>query len=205
MQSELDLPAGYEMQWGGQFENLSRAQERLQIVVPAAVFIVFGMLYLTFRRLSYAIAVFVTVPLSFAAGVLGLGLRDMPFSLSAAVGFIALGGIAVLNGVVMGQEVLERRSQGHSPEDAVISGCVAVVKAILTTTAVAALGFLPMALSHGAGAEVQRPLATAVAVGIALGSMIALLVLPGIFMWMIGSKSERVAAPDTRDAEDSRG
>jgi cobalt-zinc-cadmium resistance protein CzcA len=179
---KVPLPPGYRIEWGGQFENFTRAQQRLKIVIPAVVAIIFSMLLLMFRNMHMAAAVFATVPLSLTGGMLGLLLRGMPFSLSAAVGFIALGGIAVLNGVVIGQEVMRRLAAGRSIHDAVVEGTSAVVRAVLSTTAVAALGFLPMALSHGAGAEVQRPLATAVAVGITVGALTSLLVLPGLLV-----------------------
>jgi heavy metal efflux system protein len=181
VQQKIQLKSGYKVEWGGQFENFERAQARLRIVIPIVIAIIFGMLLVTFRNVKMALAVFLTVPLSLTGGMAGLLLRDMPFSLSAAVGFIALAGIAVLNGVVMGQEVQRLVATGTPIETAVVDGSLSVVRAVLCTTAVAALGFLPMAMSHGAGAEVQRPLATAVAVGIAVGALTTLLVLPGVF------------------------
>jgi cobalt-zinc-cadmium resistance protein CzcA len=185
---------GYRIEWGGQFENLERSQKRLLVVVPVVVAIIFGMLLVTFQNVKLAFAVFLTVPLSMTGGLLGLVLRGMPFSLSAAVGFIALGGIAVLNGVVMGTQVLRLLKQGMLPRAAVLVGSTEVVRAVLTTAAVAALGFLPMALSQGAGSEVQRPLATAVAAGIALGSVITLLVLPGVLMAALRSQVRHARA-----------
>jgi cobalt-zinc-cadmium resistance protein CzcA len=198
---KLPLGAGYHIEWGGQFENFNRAQARLKIVIPVVIAIIFGMLLFMFRNVRFAAAVFATVPLSLAGGMLGLLLRDMPFSLSAAVGFIALGGIAVLNGVVMGQEVQQLLARGEPLERAVAQGSTGVIRAVLTTTAVAALGFLPMAISHGAGSEVQRPLATAVAVGIALGAVTTLFVLPGLFTIFLGGYQPRPAAPDAVAAE----
>jgi cobalt-zinc-cadmium resistance protein CzcA len=180
VKKNVPLDSGYRIDWGGQFENFERAQARLQVVIPIVVAVIFAMLLLTFRHLGLAFAVFLTVPLALTGGFLGLALRDMPFSLSAAVGFIALGGIAVLNGVVMGQQVWRRMTAGEDPLDAVIGGSSNVLRAVLTTAAAAAFGFLPMALSQGAGAEVQRPLATAVAAGIAVGALTTLVVLPGI-------------------------
>jgi cobalt-zinc-cadmium resistance protein CzcA len=177
---KVPLDGGYRIEWGGQFENFKRAQARLKVVVPIVIAVIFGMLLLTFRHLGLAIAVFLTVPLALTGGFLGLVLRDMPFSLSAAVGFIALGGIAVLNGVVMGGQAWRRIGAGEDPFDAIVGGSSSVVRAVLTTAAAAALGFLPMALSTGAGAEVQRPLATAVAFGITVGALTTLAVLPGI-------------------------
>jgi heavy metal efflux system protein len=180
VRDKVHLDSGYHIDWGGQFENFERAQKRLQIVIPIVIGVIFGMLLLTFRHLGLAVAVFLTVPLALTGGFLGLALRDMPFSLSAAVGFIALGGIAVLNGVIMGQQAWRRIAAGDDPLDAVTSGSAAVMRAVLTTAAAAAFGFLPMAISTGAGAEVQQPLATAVAVGITIGALTTLLVLPGI-------------------------
>jgi heavy metal efflux system protein len=182
------------VEWGGQFENFNRARGRLEIVVPIVVAIIFGMLLLMFRNVPMAVAVFATVPLSLSGGMLGLILREMPFSLSAAVGFIALGGIAVLNGVVIGQEVQRLLLAGRTAAGAVAAGASTAVRAVLSTTAVAALGFLPMALSSGAGSEVQRPLATVVSVGIAFGALTTLLVLPGILVEIL--RSFRPSQPD---------
>ena len=190
VRAKIRLPVGYKIEWGGQFKNFDRAQKRLRLVIPVVIAIIFGMLLVTFKDVKMAFAVFLTVPISLTGGMLGLLLRDMPFSLSAAVGFIALGGIAVLNGVVMGQAVLRRLAQGAPPEKAVSEGSVAVVRAVLSTTAVAALGFLPMAVSGGAGSEVQRPLATAVAAGITVGALTTLLVLPGVLTGLLRKRSE---------------
>jgi cobalt-zinc-cadmium resistance protein CzcA len=192
--SKITLPTNYKIEWGGQFENFERAQKRLRVVIPVVVAIIFGMLLMTFRDVKMAFAVFLTVPLSLTGGMLGLLLRGMPFSLSAAVGFIALGGIAVLNGVVMGQEILRRMAMGATVLGAVSEGSVHVVRAVLSTTAVAALGFLPMAISSGAGAEVQRPLATAVAVGISVGALTTLLVLPGVLVSILRRKERHLPA-----------
>jgi cobalt-zinc-cadmium resistance protein CzcA len=177
--SEVALPSGYRLEWGGQFENFERARARLSLVVPVVVILILGMLLWMFQNVRFALAVFALVPLSLAGGMLGLALRGMPFSLPAAVGFIALGGIAVLNGVVMASEV-RRRLDAHEPlEQAVTGGCAAVLRAVLCTAFVAALGFLPMALATSAGAEVQRPLATAVVIGMLISTLLTLLVLPG--------------------------
>ena len=177
---EFPMQAGYRVEWGGQFENFERAQERLAVVVPIVVAIIFGMLLWMFQNLRLALAVFALVPLSLTGGMLGLLARGLSFSLPAAVGFIALGGIAVLNGVIIATEVRKLRVEGRSLDDAVTEGSTTVVRAVLTTAAVAALGFLPMALATSAGAEVQRPLATAVIVGMIAGTALTLLVLPGI-------------------------
>lgn len=191
VKNRVRMDSTYRVEWGGQFENFERAQKRLQIVIPVVVAVIFGMLFLTFRHLGLTIAVFLTVPLALTGGFLGLAARGMPFSLSAAVGFIALGGIAVLNGVIMGQQVWRRIDAGEDPLDAVASGSAAVLRAVLTTAAAAALGFLPMAISTGAGAEVQRPLATAVAAGISVGALTTLVVLPGILYMFLRHQTPR--------------
>jgi len=176
----VPLPTGYRSEWGGQFENFSRAKARLAIVLPIVVLLILGMLLGMFQNLRLAFAVFAIVPLSLAGGMMGLSLRGMPFSLPAAVGFIALGGIAVLNGAVMASEVRQRLDAGHALEPAIIGGCGHVLRAVLTTAVVAAFGFLPMALASSAGAEVQRPLATAVVVGMLVCTFLTLTVLPGV-------------------------
>lgn len=177
-----DVPLGtdYTLEWGGQFENFERAQKRLTILVPAVVGIIFCMLLWMFRNVRLAASVFVMVPLSLAGGMLGLLARGLSFSLPAAVGFIALGGIAVLNGVVIANEVQRRIALGQSLDDAVAEGTASVFRAVLTTAGVAALGFLPMAIATSAGAEVQRPLATVVIFGIFFGTADTLAVLPGV-------------------------
>ena len=183
--ADVPLKSGYEIGWGGQFENFERAKKRLAIVVPAAVMVIFGMLLLMFQNLRFALAVFITVPFAFTGGLIGLMMRDFPFSLPAAVGFIALGGIAVLNGVVIATEVRQGLEKGLTLDDAIIRGTSEVIRAVLTTAAVAALGFLPMAYSSTAGSEVQKPLATVVIVGILLGTVITLTILPGLLKIML--------------------
>jgi cobalt-zinc-cadmium resistance protein CzcA len=179
--SSIPLASGYRMEWGGQFENFERASARLAIVVPIVIAIIFGMLFGMFQNLRLALAVFALVPLSLTGGMIGLLARGMPFSLPAAVGFIALGGVGVLNGVVIATEVLRRLEQeGASVPAAVVGGSAVVCRAVLTTAAVAAFGFLPMMLATSAGAEVQQPLATVVVVGIGIGTALTLFVLPGV-------------------------
>jgi cobalt-zinc-cadmium resistance protein CzcA len=193
---EVPLASGYRVEWGGQFENFERAKKRLALVVPAAVGIIFGMLMLMFQRWRFAAAVFLTVPFALTGGMIGLMSRGMTFSLSAAVGFIALGGIAVLNGVVIATEVRENLEARGMPLDrAITEGTASVVRAVLTTAAVAALGFLPMAVATSAGAEVQRPLATVVIVGIVFGTAVTLLVFPG--MLRIVLRGHEVAPKDS--------
>jgi cobalt-zinc-cadmium resistance protein CzcA len=172
----VKLPAGYHLEWAGQFANFNRAKDRLLLVVPMALGIIFGMLFLMFGELRSVAAVFACVPLALVGGIVGLRLRGMPFSLPAAVGFIALCGVAVLNGVVMASEVNRRRALGeHAP---FLDGAVAVMRPVLTTALVAAIGFFPMALSTHAGGEVQRPLATVVIGGILSSTLLGLVLLP---------------------------
>jgi cobalt-zinc-cadmium resistance protein CzcA len=178
--AEVHLKSGYTVTWGGQFENFERAQARLAVVVPGALALIFAMLFWMFRELRATLAVYLTLPFALTGGILGLLLRGLSFSLPAAVGFIALAGIAVLNGVVMASEVLRRLDLGEPFESAICQGSAHTVRAVLTTAAVAALGFLPMATASSAGAEVQRPLATVVIFGIAFGSVVTLMVLPGL-------------------------
>jgi len=179
--NEVQLPNGYTLEWGGQFENFERAQKRLSIVIPVVVVIIFGMLLWMFQNVRFAFAVFLLVPLSLTGGMIGLLLSGLSFSLPAAVGFIALGGIGVLNGVVVANEVRRHLDEGVPLASAINHGMTHSVRAVLTTATVAALGFLPMAMATSAGAEVQRPLARVVVVGMVLGTLLTLVVLPGIF------------------------
>jgi cobalt-zinc-cadmium resistance protein CzcA len=181
--ASVALPGGYTLKWGGQFENFERAQRRLAVVVPLSIAIIFTMLLWMFGNLRLAAAVFALVPLSLVGGMFGLLARGLSFSLPAAVGFIALGGIAVLNGVVVASEVQRRLAQGEHLRNALRDGCSHTLRAVLTTATVAAFGFLPMAVATGAGAEVQRPLATVVVIGMLFGTALAILVLPGL-LWL---------------------
>lgn len=178
--AQIDLPDGYEMEWGGQFENFARASERLAIVVPLALAIIFVMLFFAFGEVRYALAVFSGVPFGLIGGIVALAARDLPFSIPAAVGFIALCGIAVLNGVVMASEIKRRVEDGAPLDDALRDGAVAVLRAVLLTATVAAIGFLPMAISTSAGSEVQRPLATVVIGGMVSSTVLGLGLLPAL-------------------------
>jgi heavy metal efflux system protein len=175
------VPAGYWIAWGGQFEQLISARQRLQIVVPIALMLIFGLLYATFGTVREALLVFTGVPLALSGGVLFLWMRGIPFSISAAVGFIALSGVAVLNGLVMITFIDKLREQGRSLDDAVMDGALARLRPVLMTALVASLGFLPMMLATGRGAEVQRPLATVVVGGILSSTALTLLVLPVLY------------------------
>jgi heavy metal efflux system protein len=182
---EVPMPTGYTMTWGGQFENFERAQARLAIVVPLALLIIFSMLVLTFGSVRLAGAVFTLVPLALIGGAVGLLARGMNFSIPGAVGFIALAGVAVLNGVVMTTDVRKALAAGMPLVSAVVHGAAHTLRAVLTTAAVAALGFAPMAISTGAGSEVQRPLATVVIFGIVGATVLMLVVFPGILLMML--------------------
>ena len=191
--ADVQLPSGMRASWGGQFENFERASARLAVIVPISLAIVFGMLMAMFQEARWAAAVFSIVPFAAAGGIFGLAVRELPFSIPAAVGFVALAGVAVLNGVVLTSKVREASTNGLPRERAIITGSVETMRAVLTTGAVAALGFLPMALATGAGSEVQRPLATVVVFGIGISTVVTLFVLPGllrIFMPSDASASE---------------
>jgi cobalt-zinc-cadmium resistance protein CzcA len=180
VQKEVQVPAGYKLKWGGQFENFQRASSTLMVMLPAVVAIIFGMLLWMFQNWRFAIGVFGLVPLILTGGLIGLLGSGLSFSLPAAVGFIALGGIGVLNGVVIASEVRTRLDRGDPLDFAIVRGSAKVMRAVLTTAVVAALGFLPMAIATGAGAEVQRPLARVVVFGMLFGIVVTLAVLPGI-------------------------
>jgi cobalt-zinc-cadmium resistance protein CzcA len=180
---EVQLPAGYYLTWGGQFENLQRATERLMIVVPLALFLIFVLLFTTFNSVKQAVLIYTSIPLAVVGGILALFLRGMPFSISAGVGFIALFGVAVLDGVVMVSYINQLRDQGRSVDQAVREGAIARLRPILMTALVASFGFVPMAIATSAGAEVQRPLATVVIGGLVVSTILKLLVLPMLYGW----------------------
>ena len=183
IEAKVKLPSGYWLAWGGQFENLLAARERLALVVPVALASIFGLLFLSFGTLKNALLIFSGVPLALTGGILALWLRDLPISISAAIGFIALSGVAVLNGLVMLTIIENMRRSGESLDDAVLHGSVARLRPVLMTALVAALGFVPMALATGTGSEVQRPLATVVIGGVLSSTALTLLVLPVLYRW----------------------
>lgn len=184
IRDEVDLSPGTVMHWGGQFENLTAATDRLAIAVPLALVLIFVLLYMAFGDLKTSLLIYLNVPFAAVGGVVLLALRGIPFSISAAVGFIALFGIAVLNGVVLLTTVKKLRAEGRSAEEAAREGADRRLRAVVMTASVAALGFLPMALSTGAGAEVQRPLATVVIGGLVSATFLTLLVLPTLYAWL---------------------
>ncbi len=180
---KVKLPPGIWIEYGGTFEQLESAVSRLQLLVPVTLLMIFGLLVMTFRSGIDALLVFSGVPLALTGGVFALWLRDIPLSITAGVGFITLSGVAVLTGVVMVSAIRDLRDQGRSVIDAVIEGALMRLRPIIMVALVAALGFLPMALNTGTGAEVQRPLATVVIGGIISATLLSLLVLPALYRW----------------------
>jgi cobalt-zinc-cadmium resistance protein CzcA len=189
IQDKIKIPAGYWLDYGGTFEQLISASKRLSIVVPLTLLIIFGLLFMAFNSVKDAALVFTGVPLALTGGVAALALRDLPLSISAAVGFIALSGVAVLNGVVMLSFISDLRIKGLALEAAIIEGALTRLRPVLMTALVASLGFVPMALNVGTGAEVQRPLATVVIGGILSSTVLTLLVLPVLYQLMYRDKT----------------
>jgi cobalt-zinc-cadmium resistance protein CzcA len=172
---------GYWIAWGGEFEQLLSAAKRLEIVVPLALFLILALLFTAFESLKYALLVFTGVPLALTGGIAGLWLRDMPLSISAAVGFIALSGVAVLNGLVMITFINKLRQEGKPLDESITQGAMTRLRPVLMTALVASLGFVPMAFATGTGAEVQKPLATVVIGGLISSTLLTLGVLPALY------------------------
>ena len=183
LERDVKIPPGYYITWGGTFENLERASSRLLIVVPLALFLIFVLLYTTFGSIRQALLIYTGIPFAVIGGIFALFLRGMPFSISAGVGFIALFGVAVLNGVVMVSYINKLREEGRSLSDSVRQGAETRLRPVLMTALVASLGFIPMALATSAGAEVQRPLATVVIGGLMTSTVLTLLILPTLYGW----------------------
>jgi len=181
IRTDVAIPAGYWTTWGGQFEQLISATRRLQVVVPVALILILALLFVSFGNLKDSLLVFTGVPLALTGGILALWLRGIPLSISAAVGFIALSGVAVLNGLVMISFIQGLRQEGHPLDEAIREGAISRLRPVLMTALVASLGFVPMALATGTGAEVQRPLATVVIGGIISSTILTLLVLPALY------------------------
>lgn len=182
--SDVKVPSGYWLDYGGTFEQLESASNRLSIVVPVTLAIIFGLLMMAFSSFKDSLVIFTGIPLALTGGVLSLWLRDMPLSLSAGIGFIALSGVAVLNGLVMVEFIRQRWSETGDLRNAIIDGALLRLRPVLMTALVASLGFIPMALNIGTGAEVQRPLATVVIGGIMSSTLLTLLVLPVLYLWI---------------------
>lgn len=183
IEDKVSLPSGYWVEYGGTFEQLISARQRLAVVVPIALALIFGLLFMAFNSVRAALVIFSGVPLALTGGIAALILRDIPLSISAGVGFIALSGVAVLNGVVMISFIRDLEQQGKPLQDAIIEGALTRLRPVLMTALVASLGFVPMAFNAGAGSEVQRPLATVVIGGIISSTVLTLLVLPALYKW----------------------
>ena len=192
---EVALPPGYWLDYGGTFQQLESATQRLAIVVPATLLLVFGLLYAAFGSGKDTLIVFSGVPLALTGGIFALLVRGMPLSISAGVGFIALSGIAVLNGIVMMSFIRQLREQGGDLMSAVIAGALTRLRPVLMTALVASLGFVPMALNVGTGSEVQRPLATVVIGGIVSSTLLTLFVLPALYSLVHGRAATGATAP----------
>jgi cobalt-zinc-cadmium resistance protein CzcA len=190
IQNEVVIPKGYWISWGGQFENLVSARERLMIVVPVCLALIFLLLYAAFHSIKETLLVFSGVPLALSGGILALWVRGLPFSISAAVGFIALSGIAVLNGLVLISYIDQLIREDNDLDHAIQKGALTRLRPVLMTALVASLGFIPMALATGTGAEVQKPLATVVIGGLISSTLLTLVVLPALYKIFSKKKEE---------------
>ena len=187
--AQVHLPPGYNITWAGSFQNMKEAMARLSLVVPVSLAVIFALLYVMFNNARLAALIFCNVPFAAVGGVFALTARGLPFSISAAIGFIALFGIAILNGVVMVSYIEERRKAGLGAHEAAREAAMTRLRPVLTTATVASLGFLPMAISTSSGAEVQRPLATVVIGGLITATALTLLVIPAIYPWFAGQRA----------------
>ena len=203
IRAKVKFPDGYHFEFGGQFRNLVEARQRLTIVVPLALVLILVLIYLSFGSLRQASLIFVCVPLAVTGGVVALWLRDMPFTISAGIGFIALSGIAVLNGIMLISFINQLRREGRTVREAVVEGTLTRLRPKLMTALVASLGFVPMALAAGAGAEVQRPLATVVIGGIISSTFLTLVLLPVLYEWIEKNRPGPAPARDTATHGDS--
>jgi cobalt-zinc-cadmium resistance protein CzcA len=181
VRSQVDIPAGYWVEYGGTYQNLQSAANRLSIVVPATLLLIVGLLIMALGSFRDAMVIFSGVPLALTGGIAALLMRDIPFSISAAVGFIALSGVAVLNGLVMVAFFRDLLTHDHTLDDSIVEGALTRLRPVLMTALVASLGFVPMALNTGIGSEVQRPLATVVIGGIVSSTLLTLVVLPALY------------------------
>ncbi len=189
----LHLPEGYRIDWGGQFENLQRAKTRLAIVVPLALAMIVVLLYFTYHNLVDTAIVFASVPFACIGGIMALALRDMPLSISAAIGFITLSGVSVLNSMVLVSALRHLLHDDVPLVEAVPQAALSCLRTIIMTALVASVGFIPMATSTGTGAEVQRPLATVVIGGVISSTLMTLVILPAIYL-VVGSRGKTAAA-----------
>jgi len=181
IRKELDLPEDFSIEWAGQYKNLQRARLRILTIIPLTLILIFLLLYQSLKNLRQALLVLSCIPMAISGGILLLWLRDIPFSVSAAVGMIALSGIAILNGTVLVNFFNDLRREGHSVLDSVFRGTLIRLRPVLMTGLVAGLGFIPMAFNTGTGAEVQRPLATVVVGGLITATILTLFVVPSLY------------------------
>jgi cobalt-zinc-cadmium resistance protein CzcA len=193
--AQVKLPDGYTIEWGGQFENMERANRKLMFVVPMALALIFVLLFFSLKTFREVLIVASGIPLGLVGGVLALWLRDLPFTVSSAIGFIALSGVAILNGLVLVTFIKQKLEEGTPLEQAVREGCRVRLRPVLMTALVAAVGFIPMAVNVGVGGEVQRPLATVVIGGIFTNTLLTLLVLPALYL----TTQRKSSAPDSSE------
>jgi cobalt-zinc-cadmium resistance protein CzcA len=198
---EINLPEGYVIEWGGQFEHLQRSKLRFAIVVPVTLTLVFLLLYFSLKSVRDVLLISTAIPFAVIGGVFSLWLRDMPFSVSAAIGFIALSGIAVLNGQVLVSAIRTIRDRGTPLGGAVMAAANQRLRPVLATAITDAVGFFPMAISTGVGAEVQRPLATVVIGGVFTTTLLTLLVLPAVYSRFAGRRIEAGPSPFARRSQ----
>jgi cobalt-zinc-cadmium resistance protein CzcA len=201
--AKVVIPSGYWIGWGGQFENLMAARARLMLVVPVCFFMIFLLLYSALGGARDALLVFTAVPLALSGGIAALWLRDMPMSVSAAVGFIALSGVAVLNGVVMHTYIRQLIDQGLPAREAIFEGAMTRLRPVAMTALVASLGFVPMAIATDVGAEVQKPIATVTIGGLISATLLTLLVLPALYTLFGGARpvpTQATAPPEGAEA-----
>ena len=190
LRDKMEWPDGYYFEFGGQFENLIKAKQRLTVVVPMALALIFILIFMSFGSFRQAALIFTCVPLAVTGGIFAIYLRGMPFTISAAVGFIAVFGVAVLNGVVMVSYINQLRDQGHEVMEAVKLGAKRRLRPVLMTASVAILGLVPLLLADGIGSNVQRPLATVVVGGLITSTLLTLVVLPSIYQWFAMKRKE---------------
>src|SRR5437867_13418427 len=193
IKEQVKLPENYLIEFGGQFENLQKARARLFVVVPATLALIFVLVFMSFSSVRQTLIIYTGVPLAATGGVLALWICGMPFSISAAVGFIALSGVAVLDGLVMLSYFNELRELGRSVRNAVVEGSLTRLRPVLMTALVASFGFVPMAIATGAGAEVQRPLAIVVIGGLLSSAFLKLILLPVLYDWIESRAGDPVA------------
>jgi cobalt-zinc-cadmium resistance protein CzcA len=199
VEAQVKLPAGYTMTWGGQFENQQRAIARLQVIIPLSTLCIFVLLFWAFRSMKQALLVILMVPFTLIGGLAGLAITGLHLSVSAAVGFIAVAGISVQNGVIMASQFNDLIRNGVAPAPAILDGAVSRLRPILMTALMAGLGLLPAALSHGVGSETQRPFAVVIVGGIVSATLFTLLLLPMLYpLVAVEEPSEGAASAPAR-------